>query len=119
MAIERNFNDLIVMSDEEFIQCMKNIQNKLAVDKAYRDSFLQNPRQSLLDAGVPLEDHTEVKVVGSEEEANTLPAHVLPLVLQEKMPLARAELEIIAGGRSVFDQDDFISRHLRRYKNKA
>jgi len=39
MAIERNFKDLIAMSQEEFMGCMENIQNKLAIDKAHYERF--------------------------------------------------------------------------------
>jgi hypothetical protein len=90
-------SDCSEMTEEKFQECLTRVD---------MEAFIENPKQALIDAGVILKKGITLKFITTEEEANTLPANVFPLMRSQKInePLSMENLDKVAGGRWVTDK---------------
>jgi hypothetical protein len=81
------------MTEEKFLECIERVD---------LESFIKNPTQALVDAGITLKKGVSLKFVENEEEAKALPANVIPLKLRhvkkndENLPTE--DLDKVVGG---------------------
>jgi hypothetical protein len=84
--------DFTDMTQEKVQECLEQVDLK---------SFRKNPTQALIHAGITLKKGVTFKFVETEEEANALPANVIPLMhTQNDDNLTIEDLDNVAGGVS-------------------
>lgn len=92
MSNLHKLSDYIDMSQEQFQLCLERMDIK---------TFMDNPTQAMLDAGVTLKKGITFKLVKSEEEAKAVPSNVIPLIWTPKNnndALSMENLDKVAGG---------------------
>lgn len=91
MSNPRKLSECTDMTEQKFKECLERVDMK---------SFMENPTQALIDAGVTLKKGVTLKFVETEEAANALPANVFPLIQTPKNTeeLTLNDLDKIAGG---------------------
>lgn len=79
------------MTEEKFNECLQRVDMRV---------FIENPTQALIESGITLKKGINFKFVHTEEEVNSLPANVFPLMLTPKNneELSLENLEKVAGG---------------------
>lgn len=96
MTITHKLSELTTMTEQQFKECLERVDVK---------SFIENPTQALRDVGVHLKEGVTFKFVDSEEEANSLPSNVIPLIhpQENKDALSLDNLDKVAGGLTMAD----------------
>jgi hypothetical protein len=95
MTNPHKLSEFTDMPKEKFQECLERVDMKV---------FIENPTKALIDAGVTLKEGIALKYVETEEEANALPANVLPLMRTKKNneELSMQDLDKVAGGEDVY-----------------
>lgn len=83
---------------------MTKEQLQESIERLDMKTFLENPTQAMIDAGVTLKEGFIFKLVETEEEANALPANEIPLMRSKNNEaLSMENLDKVAGGRGFSD----------------
>lgn len=101
-----NYEKLFAIPQEEVDDIMKLVEAKCKKDKSFELALMTNPTETLTKEGLELLPGVHFQIVNTEEEANRLPNHVIPLTLANRhacLPLD--DLDKVAGGQGPEPED--------------